>query len=78
VFVVRVTTHRVAPPDAKVTVPVAPPGRPLAANVELVPKDTLDGVALAANDVVACVTVSDVAAVDPASSASPEYVATIG
>jgi hypothetical protein len=66
VFVGRVTVHRVAPPDAKVTVPVATPGRPLAANVELVPKETLEGVALAVNDVVACVTVSDVVAVDPA------------
>jgi hypothetical protein len=33
----RVAVHSVVDPDLNVTVPVAPPGRPLSARVELVP-----------------------------------------
>jgi hypothetical protein len=46
-----VTAHNVAPPEAKVTVPLAPPGRPVSASMELDPYGTVDGVALAVNDV---------------------------
>jgi hypothetical protein len=33
----RVAVHSVVPPDAKVTVPVAPAGKPLSVSNELVP-----------------------------------------
>jgi hypothetical protein len=62
----RMTVQRVAPPDAKTTVPVAPPGRPASASAEVVPYVTFAGVALAVKDVARRVTVSDVVAVDPA------------
>jgi hypothetical protein len=70
--------HSVCPPEAKVTLPVASPGSPAAASAELVPNDTLEGVALVVNAVAAGVTVSEVEAVEPALSVSPEYVATTG
>jgi hypothetical protein len=57
--------HSVVDPEANVTVPVALPGRPLSARVELVPNGTLEGVALAVNDVAAAVTVRLVVAVEP-------------
>ena len=68
----RRAVHSVCPPDAKVTLPVASPGRPAAASAELVPNDTLEGVALAVNEVAVRVTVRDVEAVEPALSVSPE------
>jgi hypothetical protein len=74
----RVAVQRLELPEVNETVPVAPLGSPLAASVALVPNETLDGVALAVNDVLAGVTFSDVVAVELASSASPAYVAVMG
>ena len=51
----NVAVQRVEPPAVKVTVPVAAPGRPLSASVELAPYATLAGVALAVNEVEAFV-----------------------
>jgi hypothetical protein len=59
------TVHRVAPPDTNATVPVAPAGTPLSASTEAVPYATLAGVALAVNDVVSTVMMSDVVEVAP-------------
>jgi hypothetical protein len=61
-----VAVHNVVDPEVNVTVPVAPPGRPLSAKLEAVPNGTLEGVALALNDVAAAVTVRLVVAVEPA------------
>jgi hypothetical protein len=60
-----IAVQSVFPPDVKATVPVAVPAKPVSASVDAVPNATLDGVALAANEGVACVTVSDVDAVEP-------------
>jgi hypothetical protein len=62
----RIIAQSVEPPEVKVTVPTALPTRPLSARVELFPNETLAGVALAVNDVLAAVTTSAVVAVEPA------------
>jgi hypothetical protein len=61
----RVVTQKVVAPEVNVTVPVAATGRPDSARVELDPKGTFAGVALAANEVEALVTVKPVNAVEP-------------
>jgi hypothetical protein len=45
--------QRVEPPDVKVTIPVAPVGRPLSASDDVEPYVTVAGVAPAVNAVVA-------------------------
>jgi hypothetical protein len=60
----NVATHKVVAPEVNVTVPVAV-GRPDSERVELDPKGTFAGIALAANDVEALVTVKPVNAVEP-------------
>jgi hypothetical protein len=72
-----VAVHNVVAFEANDTVPVASPDKPLSASAEAVPCETLEGVALAVNEVLAMVTVRFVVAVDPALLPSPEYVAVI-
>ena len=52
-----VATHRVDPPDVKVTPPVAPPGSPATDSVSAVPYGMLAGAADSIIDVAALVTV---------------------
>ena len=52
-----VATQSVEPPDLKVTVPVAPAGRPDTETVSLVPKGMLAGAAVSVIEVLALVTV---------------------
>jgi hypothetical protein len=61
-----VPEQRVEPPELKMTVPVAPAGRPLACKLTAVPNVVVLGVADAENEVVALVIVKLVAAVEPA------------
>lgn len=70
-----VVTHNVDPPEAKVTVPVAPAGRPEAESVSCAPKTIVAGAADSVKDGVALVIVSGVVVVWGAKFRSPEYVA---
>ena len=74
-----VAVQRVAPPEVKVTVPVAPAGNPAMESVSCDPKPIDGGDADSVIDVPALVTVKLApVAVAPAKLASPEYVAVTG
>lgn len=74
----RIAVQRIWEFDAKVTVPVAAPGRPLSDSTDVLPKGTLDGAAPALNDVASGLTVRLVVAVEPPKRPPPEYAAVIG
>lgn len=68
-----VAMQSVEPPDVKVTVPVAAPGRPETARVSCEPYTIEPGVADSVNDGVALMIVSGVVVVCGAKVESPEY-----
>ena len=68
----NVATHSVVPPDAKVTVPVAPVGSPDSESVSAVPKPTLAGEADSVKVTLALVIVTVEVVVCGAKFESPE------